>query len=129
MNFWDENHIEDKIIQILHDIPDAIESHPFGRPYLTAYQLAIEFARRFPADFQQLDLPVGRVGIGQRTSLAQYLARELSRHIRNGSVIQIEGGFLSNQHLSDMSFLNGEEVFHSSLTDSGFPLSMFRLRE
>lgn len=129
MNFWEENQVEEKITQILRDIPDIIESHPFGRPFLTAYQLAIEFARRYPADFEKLDLPVGGVGIGQRTSLAQYLARELSRRIRNESITQIEGGFLSNQHLSDISFLNGEAVFHSSLTDSGFTLSMFRLSE
>ena len=52
----------------------------------------------------------------------------LSRKIKAGDLPHIEGGFLANQHLKDISFMHSEETIHSSLTDSGFLLSMFRLR-
>ena len=127
MSIWEDNHIEEKITQILQEIPDPAEGHHLGKPFLTAYQIAIEFARRFPEESQILDMPVGGAGTGQKTSLAQYLARELSRHIKNGAISHIEGGFLSDQHLKEISFLNGGEVVESSLTGSGFNLSIFRL--
>ena len=83
----------------------------------------------YPNDVQNLGYPVGGEGIGQRNSLAQYLARELSRRIHTGSIRNIEGRFLSNQFLEQISFLFGNEVIVSSLTDTQYPLSMFRLIE
>jgi len=127
MSKWQELNIEEKIIQILGDIPDAAPEHHLRRPFLTAYQIAIEFARRHPEDAEQLGLPIGGVGIGQRNSLAQYLAGQLSRNISARRLTGIEGGFLSNQHLNDISFDVDGEIIHSSLTGTSFPLSMFRL--
>ena len=124
---WQELQIEEKIVQILEDVPDVMPGHPLGRPFLTAYQIAIEFAERHPEDVAELDLPVGGLGIGQRSSLAQYLAGQLSRGKGAGELDRIEGGFLSNQHLKDISFECGDEVIHSSLTGTKYTLSMFRL--
>lgn len=133
MSEWDVLGIEAKIIEILASVPDAMDDHHLGRPFLTAYQIAIEFRDQYKAEFDKLDLPIGGSGTGQRTSLSQYLARELSRRIHTDKLPEIEGGFLSNQHLSDISFKvvteSGMDVIHSSLTDSGFTLSMFRLRD
>jgi hypothetical protein len=95
---------------------------------LTAYQIAIEFARLYPDDATKLGSPIGGAGTGQRNSLAQYLAGQLSRNIGAGQLPNIEGGFLSNQHLKDISFDVGTEIIHSSLTNTNFTLSMFRLR-
>ena len=128
MSKWQELDIESKITQILRDVPDSAPGHPLGRPYLTAYQIAIEFARLYPNETAQLGFPIGGAGTGQRNSLAQYLAGQLSRNIGAGQLSHIEGGFLSNQHLKDISFEIGTETIHSSLTDSNFTLSMFRLR-
>ncbi len=128
MSLWQELNIEDKVTQILRDIPDAAPEHHLGRPFLTAYQIAIEFANRYPDDAARLGFPVGGTGTGQRNSLAQYLAGQLSRNISTGQMPHIEGGFLSNQHLSDISFRNDIETIHSSLTNTNFTLSMFRLR-
>ena len=127
MSKWEELEIEAKVIDILRHAEGHPEEHHFRLPFLTAYQLAIAFAQRFPNDVQNLGFPVGGEGIGQRNSLAQYLARELSRRIHTGSIHTIEGRFLSNQFLEQISFLFGNEVIVSSLTNTQYPLSMFCL--
>ena len=127
MSKWEELDIENKIVDILRCAERHPEEHHFGLPFLTAYQLAIAYAQRYPHDVQTIGFPVGGEGIGQRNSLAQYLARELSRRIHSGSIRTIEGRFLSNQFLEQISFLNRNEVIVSSLTDTQYPLSMFRL--
>lgn len=131
MNKWRDLDIENKITQILRDIPDTTIEHHLGRPFLTAYQIAIEFARRHPDETLQIGLPIGGVGTGGRNSLSKYIANQLSRRIANEAVTHIEGGFLSNQHLNDINFkvVGTEALIHSSLTNTNFTLSMFRVRE
>jgi hypothetical protein len=129
MSLWEQHRIEEKIIAILRQVRSHDPEHHFGRPYLTAYQLAIAFANDFPADTKAIGLPVGGVGIGERNSLAQYLALELSRHIKADPAHPVAGAFLSSNDLEDISFKHDEGLIHSSLTRSGYALSMFRLRE
>jgi len=127
MSKWEELDIGNKLIAILRQAEGHPEEHHFGLPFLTAYQLAIAYAQLYPDDVLNLGFPVGGEGIRQRNSLAQYLARELSRRIHSGSIRNIEGRFLSNQFLEHISFLFGDEVILSSLTDTQYPLSMFRM--
>ena len=129
MSQWQEYNLEEKITQILSDVPDYAPDHHLGRPFLTAYQIAIEFAHRYPEDFARLGFPVGGIGIGQRSSLAQYLAKRLSDGIKAERITHIAGSFLSNQHLNDIYFDNDGESIRSSLTSTQFTLSMFRLRD
>jgi hypothetical protein len=124
---WDTHDVTDKVHEILAGVEYPDPQHHFGRPFLTAYQLAIEFAERFPDTFRQIGLPVGGRGVGQRSTLAQYLARGLSGKIQNGEITDIEGGFLSNDHLNDILFDHGGEQISSSLTDTPFGVSLFRL--
>jgi hypothetical protein len=128
MNIWQENQLADKIIQILKDVPDTNSQHHMGYPFLSAYQIAIEFAARYPEIVAETGYQVGGVGIGERTSLAQYLARQLSSHIRDGNLPEVEGGFLSNWHLQDILLDNQGETIQSSLTGTQFTLSMFRYK-
>ena len=128
MSRWEEMHIEGSIRAILRDTEYVRPDHHMAPPFLTAYQIAIEFAHRFPDDFQSTGLQVGGQGIGEHSSLAQYIAGELSRRIKNHEIPDIEGGFLSNRHLTGISFNNDGTVIDSSLTDSQFDLSMFRLK-
>ena len=128
-SLWQELNIENKVTQILRDVPNAAPEHHLGRPFLTSYQIAIEFANRYPDDVVRIGFPIGGVGIGQKNSLAQYLAGQLSRNISAGQLTNIEGGFLSNQHLNDINFQSGDEIIQSSLTNTNFTLSMFRLRD
>ena len=129
MSLWEKHRIEDKVLSILEQVPESAEGHHLGRPFLTAYQIAIEFAQRYPKVVDELGWPVGGIGAGQRNTLAQYLARRLSQYVKDHPEGPIEGGFLSNRYLEDISFKEDELAFSSSLTDSGFALSMFRLRE
>jgi hypothetical protein len=125
-SLWEQHNIENRVIRILREVDD--EGHHFGRPFLTAYQLAIEFDRRHHDIVIQLGKQVGGAGTGERTSLAQYLALELSRLIKDNPDYPIEGAFISNQDVGELSYNYGTRVITSSVTGSGYSLSMFRLR-
>jgi hypothetical protein len=129
MSKWEQFEMEERILSILRDVSDTTEGHQLGRAYLTAYQIAIEYKQRHPEAFEAFGLPVGGRGIGQRDSFSRYIAHQLSRLIGGGHLPLVEGGFLSNQHLKDIHFWDGEEEITSSLTGSGFTLSMFRLMD
>jgi len=124
MSFWDEHGCEEKVRGILSEVtyrPDP--QHPFGRPFLTAYQVAIEFAARFPEVRQELGYEIGGRGTGRHVSLTQYLARELSPNIRAGALSDIEGAFLSGRRLPPISFdYEGERIVSSVANVSSFRL-------
>jgi hypothetical protein len=123
---WQQYNIEERVLQILREVDD--KGHHFGRPFLTAYQLAMEFDHRHHDIVRDCGYQVGGAGIGEHNSLAQYLALELSRHIRDNPDYPIEGAFISSQDLRELSYNNGQEVVVSSLIGSDYGLSMFRLR-
>ena len=127
MSKWEDLNIEVHIREILHEV-EYYREHHFGKPFLTAYQIAIEVNRRFPDDARELGFPVGGEGIGERNSLAQYLAGQLSQRISLGALRDIEGAFISNDNLLQISLNNGGETIISSLTNTEYDLSMFRLR-
>ena len=129
MTFWQEYGIYDKVLSILQDAREDREEHHLGRSFLTAYQIAIEFAERHPDIISKKDWPIGGEGAGERNSWAQYLARWLAQSVKDHPNGPIEGGFLSNLHLRDIDFVHGDKIIRSSLTGSGFGLSMFRLRD
>lgn len=123
---WDTLEIEAKVTEILQSAESHQPGHPFGRPFVTAYQLAIVFASRYEDAARELGLPVGGVGTGTYTSLAQYLARELSRRINSGRITHIEGAFLWRRHVREIAFDHQGQAVRSSLGES-FDLSMFRI--
>lgn len=126
---WQQYSIEEKVIVILAEAQTQNPEHHFGRPYLSAYQLAIEFAHRHPDVVQALDLPMGGLGTGEANSLPQYLAQQLSQRINAKTIPNVDGAFLSDQHLKSMEFRFGKESIHSSLAGFGIPLSLFRYRD
>ena len=129
MSQWHDMHFQERIRTILGDIQYCRPDHHMAPPFLTAYQIAIEFAQRYPDDFQRTGLQIGGRGIGEHNSLAQYIAHELSTRIGNREIQDIEGSFLSNKHLTELSFVDFESApITSSLTESQYDLSMFRLR-
>lgn len=127
MSFWADNHMDNLITEILGGVED--EGHHFGRPFLTAYQLAIEFDKEHDNVAERLDKEIGGADTGRRDSIAQYLALELSRQIRDNSNYPVEGAFLSNRYVRELSYNYEGDVIRSSLTGSQPSLSMFRLRE
>ncbi len=64
MSIWQQLDIENKIVQILKDLSDAAPEHHLGNPFLTAYQIAIEFAQRFPNETARLNFRLTARGQG-----------------------------------------------------------------
>ena len=97
--------------------------HHLGRPFLTAYQLAIEYDRRFPELCEQLGFPVGGAAqacINLYHSGWREIYRSASEEERSGT---LKGGFLSDLHRADISFNGSEGIVRSSVGD----ISIFRL--
>jgi len=129
MSMWEEFQFEARILEILRE--HAGRDHHMGPAFLSPYQIAIEFARQHPADFQLLQhrgFPLGGEGAGVQNSLPQYIAKELSSRLQDGRITTIEGGFLSSRDMQDLIFLFEGQQVRSSLTRSGFDLSLFRVR-
>jgi hypothetical protein len=125
MSLWEKYTMEARIADIL-DIQSHNPAHHFGRPFLTPYQIAIEFRRRFPQDFEAIGKPLGGKGTGQQDSLAQYIALELSKRIGDHKIANIEGRFLHRANLHSLQYEDNGQIIESSSMQS-YDLSMFRL--
>jgi hypothetical protein len=121
MSQWDNLDMDTKVTGILN-VQFAAANHHFGRPFMTAYQIAIAFSDQFPLDFQTIGKPIGGKGIGQQDSLAQYIALQLSHRIRDGLLPHIEGAFMYQGNLESLRYEHQGQIIEYS---SG--LSMFRL--
>lgn len=125
---WYEYNLKALLIAILTSVESRpTAGHHFGPPYLTAYQLAIELEKHHPAVAHSLGYPLGGEGVGQRTSLAQYIGRELSRRIHTGEITQIEGALLSDWDLAEVVFKHDGERIKSSLAGYGMDHALFRV--
>ena len=104
-SIWDANDLKPKVIGLLASVKYCKPDHHLGRPFLTAYQLAVLFKKRYPEHFESIGLPVGGKGSEVGQSLSGYLARQLSARIDSCELSdQIEGGFLSNCGLKLVQF-------------------------
>lgn len=121
---WDEHGFDDKIRTILASVAPSSPGHHLGTPFLTAYQIAIDFDRLHSNIVQKLGYQVGGKGVGEHVSLAQYIARQLSQRIKSGKLDDIEGAFLSRRDLLDVTFSNGIQ----SSAEGGWDISMYRLK-
>ncbi|MDE0395537.1 MAG: hypothetical protein OYK82_12255 [Gammaproteobacteria bacterium] len=126
MSMWETYSLESRIRKILHEVPTRHSDHHFGRPFLTAYQIAICFAKRYPSDYATIGKDIGGKATGQRDSLAKYFANQLSRRIKSGVLTDIEGRFLNLRQLRSLKFDDGVRRFESSLGPSS-ELSLFRI--
>lgn len=127
MSQWKDFGIQDCIETILSGVPE-LNHHFGGRPFMTSYQIAIEFANNYPHQFEQLHKAVGGKATGVRNSISQYLANTLSRKIRAGHISNIEGAFLLNRHIKELSFHSVTRDVESSISGNRASLSMFRYR-
>lgn len=131
MSKWADHDMDTRILAILSDVPiNNPAGHAFGRPFLTAYQVAIEFERRWPDAFLAIGKLLGGSGSGQHDTLAQYIANQLSRRIRDAhNDHPVQGAFMSNRCVHEFIFdtANGD-MLNSSSAGRTADLSMYRLR-
>jgi hypothetical protein len=126
MSKWQDLQLQERLTEILCEF-GADETHHFGRPFASAYQIAIAFAGRFPDLFERIGLPLGGPGTGKHYSLTQYLAGELSRRIKSGEITHIEGAWLSTLRLHRLEFDLQDDVLDVPTPQE--VVSMFRLSE
>ncbi|NOH16230.1 hypothetical protein [Clostridium cochlearium] len=128
MSHWQNFDFENRIRKILSEITYTSEpDHHLNRPFMTAYQIAIKFDSLYSNDVKEMGYKVGGAGINQNISLAQYIARELSQRIKSGEIVDIEGAFLSNLYIKELTFNNDNESLKSSLVGTNSDHSIFRL--
>lgn len=122
---WDQLQMDAKLLRVL-DVQSHDPSHHFGRPFLTPYQIAIRFNQLYSQDVQIIGKPLGGAGTGQQDSLAQYIALELSKRIKDRRITNIEGRFLYRGNLKTLQYeVNGQIIESSSM--QAYDLSMYRL--
>ena len=115
------------LIRILAECLEYKSNHHLGRPFMSAYQIAILFADAHPGHHLVQTLAVGGEGTGERKSLTQRIARFLSE-VAKDPASKVEGGFISHQNVGDFWFDNkGNRVQVSGLDGPGH--SIFRLRD
>lgn len=120
---WNEYDFENKIRKILASVVPSSPGHHLGPPFLTAYQIAIEFDRRHRDIVEKLGYQVGGKGIGEPVSLAQYIAKQLSQRIKSEKLTDIEGAFLSRHDIQSMTFSTGLQ----SSAEGSWDASIYRL--
>lgn len=131
MSVWEQQSVEAAVLTALASVHiNNAGGHHFGAPYMTAYQLAIKVDAAQPQIALALNYTVGGAGTGSSNSLAQYLARELSRRIKaDPDHYPVEGAFVTNEHVTAVQYRDAAgNAITSSLTGIGSDLSLFRTR-
>jgi len=127
MSEWEDLGIQSKVEEILRSVSGENPEHHFGSPFLTTYQIAIDYALQFPEDLERMEYEVGGKDTGVHYSLAQYLALQLSTKIKSGEIKNIEGRFISSRYVSSFVFDSGDIHCESAISGRHGSLSMFRL--
>ena len=113
--------------RVLAECQEYEAGHHLGRPFMSAYQIAIRFADAHPQHPLVKKLHVGGKGTGPDPSLANCIARFLSAAVKDGKAGDIEGGFISHAHIGDLWFdCHGQKIGVSGLTSKAGH-SIFRL--
>lgn len=99
-----------------------------GQPYATAYQLAFDFAERYPDDFKTLGYGIGGDGSGDGYNLPQYIAKNLSSGISAGRITHLEYAFLHTRRMKVMEFEYTEERIGASAPGTKLDVSMYCLK-
>lgn len=124
MSKWDQNDMENRIRLALGSVKQSAKykDHRFGRPFITAYQLAILLLENDPELCSKLGKQLGGKGTGEHQSLSQYIANELSTRIDKGAITDIDGVFLRTQDIVKLDFT------HDVVSSATEVISLFRLK-
>jgi hypothetical protein len=133
MSTWQSEQVETAVLAALAAVPMVRDKrgddHHFGRPYLSAYQLALMLREREPDLVDRVGKPMGGADSGEEHTLPGYLALQISGWIkRAGAACPIEGAFLARRDVVEISFRDGTTPLVATFQDA-YSLSLFRLRE
>ena len=117
----------DHLRQILASCPEYEAGHHLGRPFMSAYQIAIRFAEDHPDHGLVGTLCPGGEETETNQSLAQRIARFLSQAIKDGTAGDIEGGFISHACVDDFSFRYKDGQVRVSTLTTAHAHSIFRV--
>ena len=117
----------DHLRRVLVNCPEYEAGHHLGRPFMSAYQIAIRFAEAYPDNALVRTRPLGGEGTGSAQSLAQQIARFLSQAIARGTAGDIEGGFISHACVDDFCFRHQDRQVRVSGLRTAPAHSIFRV--
>ncbi len=128
MSFWQEHDLTSKIETILGKFHPNIAGKDFGKPYVSAYQIAFEFAREYSGIMQLSGYEVGGKDTDDRNSLALFIARELSTRIRTNQVTSIDCVFLAYKDIEALNYSYMGTTMVSNIGETAFDLALFRMK-
>ncbi len=116
--------------RILENVAEYDEGHHMGRPFMSAYQIAIKYAQEDRGHRLLEVLDIGGEGIQEHKSLTQQIAKFLSQYIKAASEksepCDIQGGFLSHEDIHVLSFNGPNSPIKASTLKSKNGHSIFR---
>lgn len=125
MSFWQEHDLDTLMVRALRDHRGPRMGHHLGNfAFATGYQLALWLDENHPKITALKPWPLG--GSGSPNTWAQYLAGELSRRISQHELPEVEGGFLSDLKIPQITFRGRERSINDAEVST--PLAVFRLR-
>ena len=92
MSIWREQLWTERLVEVLSQVPVGDDADAFGRSFTTAP--VGELDRLHPRRGDRYRSVAGCRRVGKRSSVAQYIARELSRRVARDPDFPIEGAFV-----------------------------------
>jgi len=119
---------EEHVFEVLRSKTFALKKpHHFGSPFISAYQIAVEFEVQFPDVVDKYNKGVGS-GYDGMHNLAAYIARSLSQNIKNNPNYAVEGAWLSANGLDDLAYLHKNSTKSGSSNTEYGAFSMYRMK-
>lgn len=130
MSYWQDYSFEEKIKNILKEAAHVGKASDIsGKPFMSVYQIALEFNRLFAEDVKNMGYEVSSAVVPGNKSLPQYIAMQLSRRIKKGEIKGIEEVMLSHLYGDKLLLKQGEESYEVQLTEAKTNRLLYRYKE
>ena len=124
---WKRYKLKEKITEILKEAGYEKKPQIYEYYYLTPYQIAQEFSKKYQSELKKIGKTLGGSGTGgEGDSLPRYISLELSKRITSGEITDIEWAQLSQEHIKEIKF--DEEIIASNI-EWGYNISMYRYKK
>ena len=130
---WEKYELEEKITEILKEAKASKEASDEKKPqtdeyfYLTPYQIAQKFSKKYQPEFNNIGKTLGGRGTGGTgDSFPRDISHALSTRITSGKIKDIEWAQLSQELIEEIKFSQG--IIASNI-DWGYNISMYRYKK